>query len=89
MPKEFTSADVQTSCGYARISCDNFRDDLEYDPPAWFAAGLQETATGYGSRLNSGYFIRFNGKRYRVYITCWSNSGTAWFKTKGRRIVVS
>ena len=97
VPREFTEADVTIVCPngtrepghYARISTGNFRDELKYAPPDWMKRGLQETATGYGKRLNSGYMIHFNGKRYRVYVTCFSNAGTAWFKAGGRRIIVS
>ena len=63
--------------------------DLSYDPPKWMAQGLQETASGYGKRLNSGYKIKWMGKVYRIYVTIFSNAGTCWFKVKDRRIVVS
>lgn len=97
MAKKFTDADVTKAGGtystangwenqHERISVD--KEDLIYDPPAWMKQGLQETASGYGKRLNSGYMIDFNGKLYRVYTTIFSNNGTCWFKTKGRKIVV-
>lgn len=76
---------------YGRISC--LRNDLIYNPPDWMLAGRQETSSGYGRRLNSGYSIRFEGKVYRIYTTIFSNSGTCWFQVKGwtdkgRRIIV-
>lgn len=86
MTKQFTSADIDTRSGYKRISAE--REDLEWSPPEWMARGLQETSSGYGNRLNSGYMIHFDGKRYRVYTTIFSNCGTCWFKAKGEKIIV-
>lgn len=69
-----------------RISAD--RDEL-IDAPMWFhLKGLQETRSGYGSRLNSGMKINFNGRLYRLYVTIFSNSGTMWFKSQGQTIIV-
>lgn len=65
------------------------REDL-IEAPMWFhKKGLQETPSGYGRRLNSGYKIMFNGRQYRCYVTIFSNSGTMWFKSKGTKIIVS
>jgi hypothetical protein len=86
--KHFNETDVvNNGAGLERIAAD--RDDLIDDPPAWMKHGLQETASGYGKRLNSGLKISFCGRVYRIYVTIFSNSGTAWFKTRGRRIIVS
>jgi hypothetical protein len=65
------------------------RSELHYAPPEWMKRGLTETASGYGRRLNSGLKIDFEGRLYRIYITIFSNAGTAWFIVKGRRITVS
>ncbi len=86
--KEFTFADVVNhDSAYARIYAS--RADLMEAMPAWMAQGLQQTASGYGRKLNTGLKIRFNGRDYRVYCTIFSNIGTVWFKSRGRRIVVS
>lgn len=86
--KEFTTQDV--------VPCSTFdghiyagTEELVWDPPEWLARGLQETASGYGRKLNSGRKIHFNGRLYRIYVTIFSNSGTAWFKAKGKRYAVS
>lgn len=81
--KEFTTTDIRNG----RIYAD--RSELVYDPPAWMKNGLVESATGYGARLNSGLKIHYNGRLYRVYITIYSNNGTAWFKANGEKIIVS
>ena len=86
--KEFTTADVLPSTTFdGWIQADT--SDLVYDPPEWMARGLQENASGYGRRLNSGRKIHFNGRLYRIYVTCFSNAGTAWFTAKGKRYSVS
>ena len=55
----------------------------------WQKMGLQQTASGYGSKLTTPWMINFEGRLHRIYAVCWSNSGTCYFVTKGRRIVVS
>lgn len=91
--KTFTEKDISTW----KSSIDNSdmysirnssKEDLIIDELDWQKMGLQETATGYGRKLTSSYKINFEGKLFRVYITCISNSGSAWFTSKGRRIHV-
>lgn len=85
--KQFTETDVVKTGEFERIYAD--RSELVVDQPEWMKRGLQETASGYGKRLNSGLKISFNGKLYRIYVTIFSNAGTSWFKVKGRKIIVS
>jgi hypothetical protein len=82
--KSFTDADVND---FGRIYAD--RSELVVDEPDWMKRGLQQTATGYGGKLNTGLKISYNGRIYRLYCTCYSNNGVVWFKVKGRRIVVA
>lgn len=82
-PKLFTLADVNNG----RIFAD--RAELVHNPPAWLSRGLQQTASGYGRKLNSGLSINFEGRLRRVYITQYSNAGSAWFNYKGQKIYVS
>lgn len=60
------------------------------DRPLWFhTAGLQETASGYGSRLRSARCVQLpDGRIRRVYVTQWSNAGTAWIRLDGVRRIV-
>jgi len=85
--KQFTDQDVVQSDHLNRIlaSCKELIDA----PPEWMKRGKTETTSGYGSKLNSGFKISFNGKIYRIYTTIFSNSGTNWFVSKGRKIIVS
>lgn len=85
--KQFTSQDLAAWNSSFRIYAD--RDDLVDAPLWWHTKGLQQTASGYGRKLTTRYKISFEGRLYRVYCTCFSNSGTLWFKTGGREIVIS
>ncbi len=58
-------------------------------PLKWQGLGLQQTASGYGKALTSSRMVRLpNGREYRIYITCYSNAGTAWIKMKGEQYIV-
>ncbi len=62
------------------------------DRPMWFhTRGLSETASGYGRRLRSARCVRIPGdpKLRRVYITIYSNIGTAWINYQGVRRIVN
>lgn len=55
-------------------------------PLAWQRAGLQQTASGYGSKLTSSRCVVLpDGRVRRIYVTCWSNAGTAWIVLDGKR----
>lgn len=72
---------------YHKIYCDP--EDLVDSPLWWHKQRLQQTTSGYGSKLTSRYKIDFNGKLYRLYVTIYSNVGSTWFKTGDRKIFVS
>lgn len=38
--------------------------------------------TGYGRKIPTGRMIRWNGKWRRIYVCCFSNSGTAYIADK-------
>jgi hypothetical protein len=61
---------------------------LERHPLPWQEQGLQETASGYGAKLTTVWKARFDGRLYRVYCTIYSNNGTCWFVSKGRKYIV-
>lgn len=87
--KNFTQADVQNpESDFPRIYLDNEYDLID-SPLPWQSLGLQETASGYGRKLTSHFKISFEGKQYRIYTTCFSSSGSSWFKVKGKKIYVS
>lgn len=56
-------------------------------PLWWQIRGLQQTASGYGKRLNSGRCVKFsNGALRRIYITIFSNVGSAWIILNGKQL---
>lgn len=72
--------------GYKKINCD--REDLIVDELYMHKNNLQETASGYGNKLTTRYKINFNGRNYRVYCRCFSNSGTCYIVTKSHGEIV-
>lgn len=58
-------------------------------PLAWQLKGLQQTATGYGSKLTTIYKTAHNGRMYRVYAVCWSNASTLYILPGGRPLYLA
>lgn len=84
--KDFTDADLDTTGTLPVIYAD--RSDLGYCPLSWQISGLSQTQSGYGQKLTTEYKIKYNGRMYRVYSTCYSNVGSLWFRAGGTRIYV-
>lgn len=61
------------------------RADGVRQSPAPFSGRI---ASGYGSRIPSGYEVKTRGRWHRVYVTCFSNSGTSWINLGGARVIV-
>ena len=62
---------------------------IEDRPLAWQLKGLTWTASGYGSKIASSKILKFaDGRARRVYVTIYSNSGTAWIVYQGQKYVV-
>ena len=58
-------------------------------PLWWHEKGLQQTASRYGAALTSSRCVRLpDGSVRRIYVTCFSNAGTAWVKIRGRKFIV-
>lgn len=38
------------------------------------------SVSGYGSKLPTSWKVRIQKRWYRVYVVCWSNSGSAYVK---------
>jgi hypothetical protein len=85
--KTFTDNDLQPWAGSYGLFAD--RSELVDAPLWWQSKGLQQTATGYGSKLTMTQKINFNGKLYRLYCTCYGNAGSVWFIAKGKKIYVN
>ena len=55
------------------------------ESPLWFhKQGLMQTATGYGRKLTSSKMVYWEGRWRRVYVCCYSNSGTAYILRNGK-----
>lgn len=56
-------------------------------PLWWHTAGRQQTASGYGRKLTSARCVRLpDGRVRRIYITCFSNAGSAWITLAGKTL---
>ena len=45
-------------------------------------SGYRGRSDGYGSRIPSSWMLRIGKRWHRVYVVCWSNSGSAYVRTK-------
>lgn len=54
----------------------------------WQKAGLQQTASGYGSKLTTEYMLHVPGAKraYRVYAVCYSNVASFYIVRRGVRL---
>ena len=58
-------------------------------PLWWHKRGLQQTSSGYGGKLTSSRCAKLeDGRIRRVYVSCWSNAGTAWIMLDGKRRII-
>ncbi len=62
---------------------------LVYSPLWWHEQGRMQTATGYGVKLTTPYKVEHNGRLYRVYCVCFSNSGTLYILPGGKPLYLS
>ena len=54
----------------------------------WQKADLQQTATGYGSKLLTTWKLKYNNQWHRIYMMCYSNSATSYILSKNEMIIV-
>lgn len=59
-------------------------------PLWWHKQGRQQTASGYGTKLISSRMVRLEGETIwrRVYVTQWSNSGSAFVRLGGKQLYI-
>lgn len=62
--------------------------EFKRNPLAWQKQGLQQTASGYGSKLTTEYMVRITGsiRWHRVYAICWSNVASFYVVWKHTRL---
>jgi hypothetical protein len=44
---------------------------------------LIRSRSGYGSKLPTPHMVQVANRWHRVYVVCWSNSGTAYIRKGG------
>lgn len=55
-------------------------------PLWWHKQGRQQTKSGYGAKLTSSRCVQLpDGRVRRIYVTCYSNAGSAWIMLDGER----
>lgn len=59
-----------------------------YRPLAWQVAGLQKTASGYGTKLPTRYTVTFQGRERRIYADCYSNVAATYIIVNGQKVYV-
>ena len=74
--------------GQVRYLLENDHQGFLDRPMEHHKLGLYWTATGYGSKIPTTRMIRWHGRLYRVYCSIWSNIGTCWIESKGKRYVI-
>lgn len=84
--KKFTSQDLNLRGELPRLIVN--RQELVDSPLGFHKLGLQQTASGYGSKLTSRYKIDYNGKLHRVYASCFGNAASHWFVSAGQKIFI-
>lgn len=60
----------------------------DHQPLDWQVAGLQQTATGYGAKLATGWTLLYEGCRRRVYAACYSDAATHYILVKGKKVTL-
>lgn len=86
-----TSSSIQVETPPQQTHYDNNDTPAESykQKPLWFHdQGLSETPTGYGSKLRSTWMIKINNRWHRVYISLWSNIGTAYIVLGGKDLIL-
>lgn len=56
------------------------------NPLQWQLRGKTYTRDGYGLKIPSRFMVKYQGKWRRVYITQYSNAGSAWIIVNGNRV---
>ena len=59
-----------------------------YRPLAWQVAGLQKTASGYGTKIPTRYTVRYLFKERRIYADYYSNVAATYIIVNGEKVFV-
>lgn len=68
----------------------NFEDlQAEQHLLDWQVAGLQKTATGYGTKIPTSWKVHYSGKLRRIYQDVYSNSGVSYIIVNGKKLYLA
>ena len=71
---------------------DGTKYDIKKDgirKPLWYhKKNLMQTATGYGSKITTEYVVKYRNRKYRVYCHQYSNVGSLYIISKGKKIYI-
>lgn len=59
--------------------------DLIYKPLMQHKLGLQQTASGYGSKLTTSKMLKVDNRLYRVYVVQYGNVGSPYIIKGGKK----
>ena len=59
-----------------------------YRPLPWQVAGLQKTASRYGTKIPTRYTVKYQGKERRIYADCCSNVAATYIIVNGQKVYV-
>lgn len=57
-------------------------------PLWWHERGLQKTASGYGTKIETSHKVNYLGRDRRVYADCYGNNAHCYIIMKGEKITV-
>ncbi len=52
------------------------------------APNYGHTISGYGGKIPTAHWIHYAGRWHRIYVMCYSNSGTPYVVVKGERLIL-
>ena len=73
---------------YVHAEAGDFEDGVPFTAAEQRRYRKAEAVGGYGRDVPSLRCIRYEGRRYRVRYTCFSNAGSHWFVVRGRKIYI-
>ncbi len=50
---------------------------------------VNRSRSGYGSKIPTQYILQVAKRWHRVYVICWSNSGTAYIIKAGKPLYIA
>jgi len=69
-----------------RINLDDY--EVKTELLWWQKKGLMYTSTGYGRKIPTDRMVKYNNRWHRIYCCIYSNVGTCYIVSKGKRIIV-